>query len=184
LDRDIGSRATCRQILLVGFMASGKSTVGRILAGILQWRFVDSDLAIEERAGASIPEIFRDRGEPAFREIERDVIEDALNQTEVVIATGGGWASQSGTMDSLPRTATVVWLKIGADVAVRRARWSGTARPLLDVPDAVDSAARLLAEREPAYGRAHWQIDVEHREPREIAQAIARYIEDTRQEWH
>ena len=179
MDREAGSRVTRRCVLLVGFMASGKSTVGRILAGILDWPFVDSDAVIEETAKATIPEIFRDQGERAFRRLERDVIDRAARETDVVIATGGGWAAQPGTMDALPRTALVVWLRIGAEEAVRRAGASGTTRPLLEVPDPVGSARRLLAEREPGYRGAHWEIDAEGREPREIAQAIARYLEGT-----
>lgn len=179
VDRAADSRVTRRQVVLVGFMASGKSTVGRILAGILSWQFVDTDSVIEATAGVAIPEIFRERGETEFRRLEREAVDAALRRTEVVIATGGGWAAQPGVFDTLAPGSFVVWLRIGAEEAVRRARAADTLRPLLAGDEPLDAARRLLQAREPGYGRADWQIDVEGRSPREIAEAIARTFEDT-----
>jgi shikimate kinase len=165
--------APVRTIVLVGFMAAGKSTVGRLLAESLGWRFVDIDAEIERSTDSTVAGLFRSRGQAAFRQLERERMEAFLREHDIVIAAGGGWAAQHDALDSVPDSAFVVWLNVSAEEAVRRAAREGDTRPLLAVSDPIGAARVLLAEREPSYGRADLRIDVNDRDPRDIAAAIA-----------
>src|SRR5688572_10409385 len=90
------------RVVLVGFMGSGKTTVGRQLATRLGWTFVDLDDEVEARAGMSVDELFRTRGEPAFRLLESEAGAAVLARKAIVLAPGGGWALASGRMEELP----------------------------------------------------------------------------------
>ncbi|MDX1568450.1 MAG: shikimate kinase, partial [Longimicrobiales bacterium] len=105
--------ASPARIVLVGFMASGKTSVGRELARLLGWDFVDFDEEIEAEAGAPIPEIFSEQGEPAFRELEERVGRRLLELEGAVLATGGGWGAVEGRLEDLPGGTFSVWLRIG-----------------------------------------------------------------------
>ena len=161
-------------------MAAGKTTVGRILADRLGWAFADFDDAVAERAGRPTGAVIRDRGEAAFRALEAEVTRELAGRQHVVLAPGGGWAVQPSLMESLgPRTA-LVWLRVTPEEAVRRAEAEGTDRPLLGPPDGrVERMARLLRSREPRYRAADVVVDVDDREPPEVAEAILRRLEST-----
>lgn len=174
-----------KRLVLVGFMGSGKSTVGPLLARRLGWRFADLDAEVERRAGRTVPEIFREQGEAAFRELERRAAEDLLVREELVLATGGGWGAAEGSISGLDEETLVVWLRISAGEAIRRARreaelrgaegkvaGAGSLRPLLDTPDPLGAAQRLLALREPLYRRAALHVDTRDRDPEDIAREI------------
>jgi shikimate kinase len=165
-----------RTIVLIGFMAAGKSTAGRIAAERLGWSLVDLDAEIEARTGTSIEALFRDRGETAFRAIELELTPALLQRDHAVLATGGGWATQPGTLDALPPSARSVWLDVSAGEAVRRAAASGTVRPLLETADPVATAQALLDARKQFYERADVRIDVNGRSPQEIADDIVKYV--------
>lgn len=170
------ARSPWSRVVLVGFMGAGKSRVGRELSRILGWELVDVDQEVERRSGRSIPTIFREEGEAAFRLLEAQVTGELLGQDRVIVATGGGWpAAAPGRMESLSPDTLSVWLRIPAEEAVRRVgSGRGRVRPLLRVPDPVAEAKRLLAEREPAYRLARLTLDVD----RFPARAIARRIRD------
>jgi shikimate kinase len=161
-----------RTIVLVGFMAAGKSTVGRRLAHALDWRFRDLDDEIERHTGLRVPDIFRARGEAAFRQLERELTDRLLREPQTVVAPGGGWAALPGVMDALPDGVLTIWLRVSAEEAVRRAQAEGRPRPLLDADDALATAKSLLAARAPAYAMAHAGIDVDDRAPDEVVEAI------------
>src|ERR687895_1264418 len=118
-------------ILLVGFMGTGKSSVGRLLARRLGRCFVETDDMIVACDGRAIPEIFRADGEARFRELEAEALEMLAWKTGDVIATGGGFPCRDGRMPALRALGTVVWLKGDLTVAIERARRAGT-RPMLD----------------------------------------------------
>ena len=120
-------------IVLVGFMGAGKSTVGRLLAVELDLPFVDTDAVIEERAGRSIPEVFRTDGEPAFRDLEEDVVADVLAGTGAVVSLGGGACGRAGTRRRLGEH-TVVHLDVSLAQVRERTR-GDTGRPLLQRRD-------------------------------------------------
>lgn len=165
-----------RRVLLVGFMGSGKSSVGRAVAERLGWRFIDFDDEIVREAGASIPEIFAERGEAYFREIEARVAERLLAEETVVLGSGGGWSAVEGRLDDLPPGTTSFWLRVSPESAVRRAGVEPGARPLLDRKDALEEASRLLTERAPFYGRARWAVDTEDATVEDVSARILEII--------
>jgi len=154
----------CRleRVLLVGFMGSGKTSVGRRLAERLGWRFVDFDDEIEGAAGASVPEIFASRGEPWFRDLEARVAERWLEEHAVVLGSGGGWAAAApGRLAGVPKGTATFWLRVSPEEAVRRASTRPGARPLLDRGDLLAAARELAEKRAPRYGEARWTVDTE-----------------------
>jgi len=155
------SPPTLQRILLVGFMGSGKTSVGRALAQRLGWRFVDFDAAIEAEQGARIAEIFEREGEAHFRRLEARVAERLLSERDVVLGSGGGWAAAPGRLASVPPGTATFWLKVSPEEAVRRIGRQPGRRPLLDRPDALEEARRLLLERSPRYGEASWTVDTD-----------------------
>ena len=165
------------RILLVGFMGSGKSTVGRIVARHLGWRFIDFDDIIEERVGLTVTEIFRERGEPFFRKVEGEVGEELLRLDKVVLASGGGWPVPVGRLESLPETTLSVWLRVSPEEAVRRVAGEGSQRPLLEGPEPVGRARELLEVREGRYTMAHLTLDTEGAAPQELAVSILDQID-------
>lgn len=149
------------RVLLVGFMGSGKTSVGKSVADRLGWRFVDFDQAIEAQEGRSVAEIFTERGEPAFRALEETVAQRLLGQDRVVLASGGGWAAAAGRLGSVPPGTATFWLQVSAPEAIRRAGAATGTRPLLARPDAQEEAIRLIARRAPYYKDAMWAVDTE-----------------------
>lgn len=143
----------------MGFMGSGKSTVGCLLADALGWRFVDLDPAIEQEVGREIHEIFREDGEETFRLIEQDMALRFLAEDQIVLAPGGGWPCQPRRLDEVGVGTLSVWLKVSASEAVRRVRTPGARRPLLVVTDPLVRAEELLLAREAYYARADWWVD-------------------------
>lgn len=161
-------------IFLIGFMASGKSTVGRLLAAALGWGFADLDERIVAAAGMPITQIFAQEGEPAFRARERDAVRAAARERRMVFATGGGAPCFGDNLAEMRRTGRVVALEVSPEEAVRRAgRSSG--RPLLDgAGDPLDAAAALLKERAPFYEQAELRVRTEGQAPAAI---VAHVIE-------
>jgi shikimate kinase len=126
-------------------MGSGKTSVGRRLAERLGWRFVDFDDEVEAEAGVSIPEIFADRGEPWFRELEARVAVRLLKEREVVLGSGGGWAAAApGRLAGVPEGTATFWLRVSPAEAVRRASARPGARPLLDRGEPIATARELV----------------------------------------
>lgn len=157
-------------------MASGKTTVGRELAHLLGWEFVDFDAEVEHRSGTTVPRLFAEQGEAAFRRWEHEVGRDLLERRSIVLASGGGWAAAPGRMDEVPAGTLVVWLKVDPATAVARAGADGVTRPLLDGPDAVASALALSTERQSAYARARLHLDTDGASPRSLAKAIVQEL--------
>jgi len=161
------------RIALVGFMGSGKSTIGPLLAARLAYDFVDVDREIESRAGARVSEIFGTRGEAAFRELEGQVLAELLGAEGRVLATGGGAFVQPKAAETLLERAFVVHLACDFEEACRRAAAQG-GRPLLEKGPA--AAAALYAERKDKYARANVTVDTTQRSPEEVVAEIARLL--------
>jgi shikimate kinase len=142
-----------RLVVLVGLMASGKTSVGRILAQKLGLPFVDADHEIETAAQMSIPEIFAMHGEPFFRSGERRVIQRLLRDGPRVLATGGGAFMNAETRENIRARAVSVWLKADFDTLMRRVR-RRTNRPLLQTADPEATMRGLMETRYPVYGEA------------------------------
>ena len=161
-----------RRILLVGFMGSGKSSVGRLLAEALGWEFADFDAEVERAEDRFVAAIFAESGEPAFRAAEASAGERLLARDRVVLASGGGWAGAPGRLRALPAGTLTVWLKVGPDEAVRRAAPRAGVRPLLAGADPVGAARELLRARTPFYADADLEVDTEGRTVEDVAAEI------------
>lgn len=160
-------------------MGSGKSTVGRIVARELGLSFVDTDEAIEMRTGRRISEIFAADGEGAFRQHEREVVADLVQQDGLVIATGGGLVCQPGNMALLKTGALVVCLWAAPETIWERVR-SQSHRPLLQVADPRAEVARLMSVREPFYRESDVLVNSGLRSLREVASQVAHHFRSAR----
>jgi shikimate kinase len=151
-----------RKIFLIGFMGSGKSTSGKKLADRLGWSFIDLDERIEERAGMKIPEIFANKGEAWFREMEATVLHDLAHTTDLVVSTGGGAPCYDDNMDFMLHSGLTVYLKLTPEQLKNRLQNSKTERPLLkniNEPYLTDYISQKLSEREKWYSRAAITVD-------------------------
>jgi len=157
-------------VVLTGFMGTGKSTIGRLLAHRLGRRFVDTDQLIESRHGP-IPEIFASEGEARFREIERDVAAELAAQHDLVIATGGGLLLDPVNAEALGATGTVLCLVASVDELASRLRAGAEHRPLLAGGDLRTRIQAFLDEREAAYG-AFTPVHTDGRTPDEVVDVI------------
>lgn len=145
------------KIFLVGFMGSGKTTLGKRLAAKLNWNFIDLDKLIEQHTGLKIPDYFKTHGETLFREMERVVLQTGNYPENTIIATGGGAPCYFDNMDWMKTQGIVVYISLSpADLAVRLER-SEEERPVLQGHKGealVSFIAGKLSEREPHYLRA------------------------------
>ena len=142
-----------RTIVLVGLMGVGKSSVGRRLAYALGLPFKDADTEVETAAGRSIPEIFADMGEAAFRDGERRVIARLLDEPVHVLATGGGAFVDPKTRELIKQRATSIWLKADLEILARRVGRKDS-RPLLRDRDPLEVLTQLAEARYPLYAEA------------------------------
>jgi shikimate kinase len=151
---------SARHVVLVGMMGAGKTSVGRALAERLGRRFLDSDAMIEGRTGRSVAQIFADDGEPAFRDLESEVLREALGASEpAVVAAAGGSVLDPDNRARIAAAGTVVWLHAAPEVLAERVR-GAPHRPLLD-DDPEGTLARLGREREEHYrSLADLELDV------------------------
>jgi shikimate kinase len=170
-----------KNIVLIGFMGSGKSTVGRDLHQRLGYPLVDMDQMIEQRTGKSIAAIFVDSGEDAFREMESELLEELADPDAPrrIISTGGGVIGREKNRELLRQLGCVVWLHAPLPVILERTG-KNRDRPLLNAPDAAVRAAELLAIREPLYAAAaHLKVDTTGLDSTELTTGIlesARYF--------
>jgi shikimate kinase len=158
-------------LALVGFMGTGKTSTGRLVAEQLHFEFMDTDEMIQVRTGRTIADIFATQGEPAFRELERDVVGELAARTRTVIATGGGLPADPANLASLKTHALVICLWASAEKIWERVR-NQSHRPLLHNPDPQRKIRELLKLREPFYLQADVLINTDQRSAREVAQQI------------
>lgn len=161
-----------KNIILVGFMGTGKSVTGQIVASRLHREFVDMDHVIEERAGKKISDIFADEGEPHFRSLERALVQELSQRENLVIATGGGVVLNPDNIADYSRTGSVICLHADPDVILRRISKQAH-RPLLEGDD--DKARKirdLLEKRQTLYKAIPLQVDTDHRTAREVAEEV------------
>jgi shikimate kinase len=160
-------------LYLVGFMGTGKTTVGRSVAQILGYEPYDSDVEIERAAGKTIPEIFAQDGEPAFRVKERAFIESGHPDTRSVVACGGGLVVQPGMLDLLKKRGVVICLHASFETILKRTQ-NNRHRPLLNVEDPMERIRTLYAEREPVYRQAGTMILTDGRSLTDVVNHVVR----------
>ena len=160
-----------RNLALIGYMGVGKSTVGAIVASLLDFEFIDTDRVIEERSGRRISDIFATQGEAAFRAMESDLVRELESSHAKVIATGGGLPMNPDNFASLRRHAFIVCLWGSVDTIYQRVRHQ-THRPLLQTADPTERIREMLAIRGPVYRQADLLVGVDFRSPAESARQI------------
>jgi shikimate kinase len=148
-------------LVLVGLPGAGKSTIGRAVAERLGRTFLDFDLEIERREGKSIVEIFGEKGEGHFRELERVLTEELRLMGNMVLAPGGGWVSNPEVIRLIRPPARLVYLRVRPETALKRLGSDRSSRPLLSRPDPLGELRRLLNQRKAAYESADHVIEVE-----------------------
>ncbi len=168
-------------LALVGFMGTGKSAVGRLVANLLQFDFVDTDEQIELSSGVRISDIFAQQGESHFRELESDALKALESRRHCVISTGGGCILRPANLASLRTHSLIVCLWASPEGIYKRVRHQ-THRPLLNCEDPVNKILSLLKERESAYRQADLLVNSELRSLRDLAQHLAYNFRAARQE--
>jgi shikimate kinase len=167
-DAASGGASAPDRIVLVGFMGVGKTTVGHVLAEQLGWTFGDLDDWIVDKNGCSVAEIFRDKGEPFFREQERLAAEATRQLRRHVVGAGGGAFVQPATRDILRQDAKVVWLSCDLDAVLHRIKPDGS-RPLAADRERMQA---LMAQREASYRMADLAMDTTNVPPEQVAADI------------
>ena len=158
--------------VLTGFMGCGKSTVGRRLAALTGHRFVDSDELIVKTQNKSIPEIFAEVGEEAFRDIEQAVLADLVGVAGIVLSTGGGAILRQENREALQKVGIIVWLDAEPDILFERASRS-TRRPLLQTDNPRESFDRLFEARKSIYeSLSNFRFDSSHIDHDTVARRV------------
>lgn len=160
-----------KNIVLIGFMGTGKTSTGRLLAGRLNRPFLDVDKKIEQETGLAISDIFQLYGETHFRQLERDVISRLARYTNTVIATGGGVVLKQENMARLKSTGVIVSLTASLDIILERTSRRGV-RPLLDCEDRAERVAKLFQDRAALYKKADYIVDTGCMSPHQVAEKI------------
>ncbi len=160
-----------RNIILVGFMGTGKTTIGRALANQLKRDFVDMDCELEARVGKPIPLIFNEDGEPAFRRMERNLVVELSRRNNLVIAAGGGIVLDPDNIRDFNATGLVICLKAQPAEIIHRLA-SCHDRPLLEKGDKGERIRNLLVHRQPLYDAIPCQIDTTGKAPAEILACV------------
>jgi shikimate kinase len=159
-------------LALIGFMGTGKTSVGKLVAEQLHFEFLDTDEMIQSRTGRTIADIFAKEGEPVFRELERQVVEELSRRSRTVISTGGGLPTDAGNLARLKAHALTICLWAAPEKIWERVGHQSH-RPLLHDADPQKKIRELLAAREPFYKQADVLVNTDLRSPREVAQQVA-----------
>jgi shikimate kinase len=165
----VPDRAEPRRVVLVGFMGSGKTTIAPVLARLIGWEPLDMDAEIRRRTGLTVAELFRQRGEAAFRHEEKTLADELAAAEGLVVAAGGGAFAQPATRHALRKDAAAVWLRCDLDTVIARIPPDGS-RPLAANRETI---AALFAAREPSYRLADWTFDSARLPPEALARVIA-----------
>jgi len=168
-------------VILTGFMGTGKTSLGKMLATRLGRPFVDIDKKIEDDAKLSIPKIFERFGEEHFRELEKIAVRELSERRGLVIATGGGTIKDEENLRLLKNSGVVIGLMTDPEEIFRRTARRGE-RPVLDGGgnERLETIKKLLAERKKFYDRADYQIDTTEWSPLQIIDDICRYLRQFR----
>ncbi len=168
-------------LTLIGYRATGKTTLAQLLAERLDMQWIDADVEIERRAGKSIARIFAEDGEPAFRDLEAEVVADLCRRPQLVLATGGGAPMREESRRAMRESGTVVWLMAQPETILQRMADDPTnpaRRPSLTDRGPLEEIVALTTQREPIYREsAHFSVYTEGKTPEELVAKIARLVE-------
>ncbi len=166
-----------RNIVLIGFMGCGKTTVGMALSQLIHYDFLDCDILIEQKCGMTISNIFSEFGESYFRKIETEVMAEVSKLECCVIATGGGVIKNPDNMDLLQKNSSVVYLKATPEQIFKNVKEDHT-RPILQTNNKFEKISILMNEREPFYQQyADFSIEVGEKSVTEITDKILEILE-------
>ncbi|HEY82555.1 MAG TPA: shikimate kinase [Dehalococcoidia bacterium] len=166
-------------LALIGFMGAGKTAVGKVLAERLGKEFIELDALIEQRAGKTIPEIFQQDGEIAFRELEIEAVKEVCGKKNAVIACGGGVVLNQINIDRLRKESLIVYLKALPGVILKRTSSDANERPLLKAADRAAEIRRLVQFRKPFYERAaDITIDTSKLDVDSVAEQIIKRVKE------
>ena len=167
-------------LILIGYRATGKTTLARLLSERLGWEWIDADVEIERRAGKSIARIFAEDGEPAFRDLEAQVIADLCRRDRLVLGAGGGAPLREESRRAMRDGGNVVWLVARPETILARMSADATTpgrRPNLTDRDPLEEIVHLLKQREPIYREsAHLVVDTEGKTPERLAGEILKRL--------
>jgi shikimate kinase len=160
-------------IALIGFMGTGKSASGKVLAEKLGMEYIDLDSLVEEKTGKSIAEIFQSHGEQHFRKLESEAVSEVSSKGHAVISCGGGVVLYPSNIKDLKKTAVIVYLHAEPDVVLDRVKENADVRPLLKFTNPSRTIAELMKARRPLYEQAaDMVIDTSHLDIDEVASKI------------
>jgi len=173
-------------LVLIGYRATGKTTLARLLAERLGWDWVDADVEIERRAGKPIARIFAEDGEPAFRDLESQVVADLCRSRGLVLAAGGGAPMREENRRRMRASGQVVWLVARPETILARMNADQTTaarRPSLTARDPLEEIVHLLEKRKPIYAAtAHACVDTEGKSPEQLVEEILQQVDLDEQE--
>jgi shikimate kinase len=158
-------------LVLTGFMGTGKSTIGRVVAERLNRPFIDMDEVIVQEAGCPVPEIFARHGESTFRQMERELCQKLSTRSGLVISTGGGALIDAHNRALMTSSAVVICLTANLQALLERLQ-ADTNRPMLNATDTQQRIGELLAIRKAAYDSLPYQIDTSTQTPEETVEAV------------
>lgn len=161
-----------KNIILIGIMGSGKSSVGRTIAKMLQRRFIDTDRYIERKTGKTVTEIFEEGGEAQFRKLEKEIIKKVSQYIGIVISTGGGAIKDPESFKYLKESGWIIALYASPGTLYKRIEGKRIRPILLKAEDPVKKLEEIQNERKRSYSKADFQIDTENKGINEIAQEI------------
>lgn len=160
-------------IILVGFMATGKTTLGKLLANTLEFNFIDTDRSIEKKEGATISDIFNLKGEAYFREKESEILDSFISLKNTIISTGGGMIISVDNRKKLRNIGKVIYLESKPNWILTNLKRSKTTRPLLNEKDPINKIIELLNKRKKYYEDvADVIVSVDEKSPNEIINNI------------
>lgn len=166
-------------IVLFGFMASGKSTIAKILSKKLKMEFVEMDDLIEQETGITISKIFTEKGEQYFRTMEREVVKGLASRDNIIISTGGGVVLNKDNLDDFKKNGVTISLMVSPEIVLKRTVDTNH-RPLLDVGDKLKEITNLLNKRKEHYEQADYIIDTDDLSPEEAAHKIMKNLKEHR----
>ena len=163
-------------VVITGFMCSGKTSVGKKLAEKLNFDFLDTDDLVENKVGMRITEIFEKYGEPYFRELEAQIIKEVSEKNKLVISTGGGVVLREENVNNLRKNGVIINLVAKPETIYERLKKQPGIRPLLNKPNPLEEIKKLLEYRERYYKNCDFRIETDNLSVEEIVEKILNFL--------